>query len=126
MQPLIISLSALFRLALEAYLIENGIPAYCLDGDNIRSGLNSNLGFSEIDRIENIRRVAEVAKLFADAGLVSIVSFISPFQEVYSRLRRLPSTGTFVFLGSTERSTIARRSESALCRGLRQHTVVDL
>ena len=72
--------------ALEEYIVSKGLPAYCLDGDNIRCGLNKNLGFSEADRIENIRRVAEVAKLFADAGLVSIVSFISPFEKVRSPL----------------------------------------
>lgn len=58
------------------------MPAYCLDGDNIRCGLNKNLGFSDADRVENIRRIAEVAKLFADAGLMCIVAFISPFAEV--------------------------------------------
>ena len=58
------------------------IPSYSLDGDNIRHGLNQNLGFSSEDREENIRRVAEVAKLFADAGMVCITSFISPFTKV--------------------------------------------
>lgn len=67
---------------LEAYLVSRGIPAYGLDGDNIRTGLNKNLGFSKHDREENIRRVAEVAKLFADSGVVSICSFVSPFSEV--------------------------------------------
>lgn len=59
-----------------------GIPAYGLDGDNIRTGLNKNLGFSKEDREENIRRVAEVAKLFADSGVVCLCSFVSPFAEV--------------------------------------------
>ena len=59
-----------------------GIPAYGLDGDNIRTGLNKNLGFSKEDRQENIRRVAEVAKLFADSGVVALCSFVSPFAEV--------------------------------------------
>lgn len=68
--------------ALEEYIVSKGLPAYCLDGDNIRCGLNKNLGFSEIDRVENIRRIAEVAKLFADAGLMCIVAFISPFAQV--------------------------------------------
>ncbi|OQR80387.1 bifunctional 3'-phosphoadenosine 5'-phosphosulfate synthase-like [Tropilaelaps mercedesae] len=58
-----------------------GIPSYALDGDNIRHGLNKNLGFSEEDRQENIRRVAEVAKLFADSGVVCLTSFISPFAK---------------------------------------------
>lgn len=66
---------------LEAHLVSRGIPAYGLDGDNIRTGLNKNLGFSQVDREENIRRVAEVAKLFADSGVVAICSFVSPFSE---------------------------------------------
>ncbi|CAH2322159.1 bifunctional 3 -phosphoadenosine 5 -phosphosulfate synthase 2 isoform X2 [Pelobates cultripes] len=67
--------------ALEEYLVTHAIPCYSLDGDNIRHGLNKNLGFSNEDREENIRRIAEVAKLFADAGLVCITSFISPYTK---------------------------------------------
>ncbi|XP_063290193.1 bifunctional 3'-phosphoadenosine 5'-phosphosulfate synthase 2 isoform X2 [Pelobates fuscus] len=67
--------------ALEEYLVTHAIPCYSLDGDNIRHGLNRNLGFSNEDREENIRRIAEVAKLFADAGLVCITSFISPYTK---------------------------------------------
>ncbi|KAF2880879.1 hypothetical protein ILUMI_25295 [Ignelater luminosus] len=66
---------------LEAFLVTNGIPAYGLDGDNVRTGLNKNLGFSKEDREENIRRVAEVARLFADAGQICLCSFVSPFAE---------------------------------------------
>uniref|UniRef100_A0A669C095 3'-phosphoadenosine 5'-phosphosulfate synthase 1 n=1 Tax=Oreochromis niloticus TaxID=8128 RepID=A0A669C095_ORENI len=69
-------------MALEEYLVCHGIPCYTLDGDNIRQGLNKNLGFSPEDREENIRRIAEVARLFADAGLVCIASFISPYSRV--------------------------------------------
>ena len=69
-------------MALEEYLVCHGIPCYTLDGDNIRQGLNRNLGFSPGDREENIRRIAEVARLFADAGLVCIASFISPYGRV--------------------------------------------
>lgn len=68
--------------ALEEFLVSHAIPCYSLDGDNIRHGLNRNLGFSANDREENIRRIAEVAKLFADAGLVCVTSFISPFTKV--------------------------------------------
>ena len=64
--------------ALERRLIDLGKPCYVLDGDNIRQGLNSNLGFSDPDRRENIRRAAEVSKLMNDAGLIVIASFISP------------------------------------------------
>ena len=63
-----------------------GIPAFSLDGDNMRFGLNSDLGFSDEDRQENIRRVAEVAKLFAESGVVTLCSFVSPFREVFSKL----------------------------------------
>lgn len=74
---------------LEAFLVSKGIPAYGLDGDNIRTGLNRNLGFSQTDREENIRRVAEVAKLFADAGVVAICSFVSPFAEDRDLARKI-------------------------------------
>ncbi len=59
-----------------------GISTYALDGDNIRTGLNKDLGFSKEDREENIRRVAEVARLFADSGYIALCSFVSPFAEV--------------------------------------------
>ncbi|MBA1288768.1 adenylyl-sulfate kinase [Pseudomonas japonica] len=67
--------------ALEKKLIEHGKHTYLLDGDNVRLGLCKDLGFSDKDREENIRRVSEVAKLFVDAGLIVITSFISPFQR---------------------------------------------
>uniref|UniRef100_A0A672PBS8 Bifunctional 3'-phosphoadenosine 5'-phosphosulfate synthase 2-like n=1 Tax=Sinocyclocheilus grahami TaxID=75366 RepID=A0A672PBS8_SINGR len=75
--------------ALEEYLVSHAIPCYSLDGDNIRHGLNKNLGFTTTDREENIRRVAEVAKLFADAGLVCITSFISPFTKDRNDARKI-------------------------------------
>ena len=67
--------------ALEQVLLQRGKHAYRLDGDNIRMGLNKNLGFSAEDRAENIRRIGEVAKLFADAGIITITSFISPYKK---------------------------------------------
>ena len=67
--------------ALEQALINGGVPSYRLDGDNIRHGLNKNLGFSAEDREENIRRISEVCKLFADAGQVTLSSFISPYRK---------------------------------------------
>src|SRR4051812_14387956 len=63
----------------ERMLVERGKLAYRLDGDNVRHGLNKNLGFSAEDRVENIRRIGEVAKLFTDAGVIVIASFISPY-----------------------------------------------
>ena len=71
-------------MAVEEYLTKKNIQAYVLDGDNIRFGLNKDLGFSPADREENIRRIGEVAKLFADAGVVCLVSFISPYRQVSS------------------------------------------
>lgn len=75
--------------ALEEYLVSQGIPTYSLDGDNVRHGLNKNLGFSQEDREENIRRISEVAKLFADGGIVCLTSFISPFKKDRDMARAL-------------------------------------
>lgn len=83
---------------LEAFLVSKGIPAYGLDGDNIRTGLNKNLGFSQTDREENIRRVAEVAKLFADSGVVCICSFVSPFAEDRDMARKIHKDADLKFL----------------------------
>jgi adenylylsulfate kinase len=74
---------------LEHELVKQGHLAYVLDGDNIRHGLNKNLGFSAEDREENIRRIGEVTKLFADAGLISITSFISPYRKDRDRARQI-------------------------------------
>jgi bifunctional enzyme CysN/CysC len=82
--------------ALEAQLHRTGRHTYMLDGDNIRHGLNRDLGFTEEDRVENIRRVAEVARLMADAGLVVLVSFISPFRAERRMARELMAEGEFV------------------------------
>jgi adenylylsulfate kinase len=72
-----------------------GKIAYVLDGDNIRHGLNKDLGFSPEDRNENIRRISEVAKLFADAGIVAITAFISPYREYRNFCRELAGPGRF-------------------------------
>jgi adenylylsulfate kinase len=74
---------------LEHALVQLGRMAYVLDGDNIRHGLNKNLGFSAADREENIRRIGEVAKLFADAGLITMSSFISPYRKDRDAVRAL-------------------------------------
>ena len=73
---------------LERLLVAAGQPAYVLDGDNLRHGLNADLGFAAADRDENVRRVAEVARLFADAGLVALVPLISPYRAARERARR--------------------------------------
>lgn len=82
-------------MALEQALMAEGYACYVLDGDNVRAGLNSNLGFSPADRSENIRRVGEVAALFADAGLICISAFISPYREDRLRARQACRQGSF-------------------------------
>ncbi len=82
-------------LALEAQLFAKGYHVYVLDGDNVREGLNANLGFSPEDRAENIRRVGEVAALFADAGFLVISSFISPYRADRERARKAAEEGAF-------------------------------
>ena len=79
----------------EHALVENGINAYVLDGDNIRHGLNKNLGFSPEDRKENIRRIGEVAKLFSEANVVVLTAFISPYKEDRAIARELLPQGKF-------------------------------
>jgi adenylyl-sulfate kinase len=79
-------------------LVENRVHAYRLDGDNIRHGLNNNLGFSADDRAENIRRIGEVAKLFADSGATAITSFISPYRADRDRCRALHAEAGLGFL----------------------------
>ena len=80
----------------ERALFGEGRHTYILDGDNVRHGLNQDLGFTEADRVENIRRVAEAAKLFVDAGLITLVSFISPFRSERRMARELLRPGQFV------------------------------
>ncbi|WP_165349888.1 sulfate adenylyltransferase subunit CysN [Mesorhizobium sp. M3A.F.Ca.ET.080.04.2.1] len=80
----------------EKKLFASGRHTYILDGDNVRHGLNRDLGFTDADRVENIRRVAEVAKLMADAGLIVIVSFISPFSAERRMARELMAEGEFI------------------------------
>jgi len=82
--------------AVEKMLVDRGRLAYRLDGDNVRMGLNKNLGFSAEDRTENIRRVGEVARLFTDAGVIVIVSFISPYRKDRDAVRASMSAGEFL------------------------------
>jgi adenylylsulfate kinase len=81
---------------LEQMLLHKKKHAYRLDGDNIRMGLNKNLGFSAEDRAENIRRIGEVAKLFADAGVIAITSFISPYRKDRDAVRASMKPGEFI------------------------------
>jgi len=82
--------------ALEERLFERGCQVYVLDGDNVRHGLNRDLGFSPEDRTENIRRVAEVARLFTDFGALVLTAFISPYREDRDAARRLMGDGDFI------------------------------
>ncbi len=82
--------------AVERALVDAGVAAYVLDGDNIRFGLNADLGFSPEDRTENIRRIGEVCRLFSDAGVVVLTAFISPYRADRQRVRDLHPDGDFV------------------------------
>jgi adenylylsulfate kinase len=82
--------------ATEKALFERGCHTYILDGDNIRHGLNKNLGFSPEDRNENIRRIGEVAKLFCDCGIINLTAFISPYQKDRKAARDLNRSGDFI------------------------------
>jgi adenylylsulfate kinase len=83
---------------LEGVLHEHGVLAYRLDGDNVRMGINKNLGFSAEDRAENIRRIGEVAKLFADAGVIALSSFISPYVADLDAVRALHEAAGIDFI----------------------------
>jgi adenylylsulfate kinase len=82
--------------ALEKALWERGVWSYVLDGDNVRHGLNKDLGFSPADRTENIRRIGEVAKLFTEAGVVNVTAFISPYRADRDTVRALMPKGDFI------------------------------
>lgn len=85
-------------IALERELYKRGILCYLLDGDNIRTGINNNLGFSEEDRTENIRRIAEVSKLFVDCGVIVLAAFISPTSEIRSNAANIIGKNNFIEL----------------------------
>ena len=82
--------------AVDALLFEKGCHSYLLDGDNVRHGLNGDLGFSDEERIENIRRISEVAKLFTDAGLIVSTAFISPFESDRTLAKEKLTAGEFI------------------------------
>jgi bifunctional enzyme CysN/CysC len=89
-------LSGSGKSTLEKRLYKLGIRTYILDGDNVRQGLNKDLGFTDADRVENIQRIAEVAKLMVDAGLVVMTAFISPFRSERDMARSLFNKGEFI------------------------------
>ncbi|HNO76571.1 MAG TPA: adenylyl-sulfate kinase [Phycisphaerae bacterium] len=111
---------------LERLLIERGRAAYVLDGDNIRHGLNSNLGFSDEDRAENIRRITEVAALFVDAGLITITAFISPFRADRDQARAKLAGGEFVEVWvSTSLEVCEQRDPKGLYKKARAGEIAD-
>ena len=95
-----------------------GAHTYMLDGDNLRHGLNRDLGFTEADRVENIRRIGEVAKLFVDAGLIVLCAFISPFRADRQTVRELVGDGEFIeIFVDTPLENACARSERTLRQG---------
>ncbi len=106
---------------LEGKLHALGKHTFVLDGDNVRHGLNRDLGFTEADRVENIRRVAEVAKLFVEAGLITLVSFISPFRAEREMARELVAPGEFVeIFVNTPLETCEQRDPKGLYKKARR------
>ena len=111
---------------LEAMLFQRGMHSYVLDGDNVRHGLNRDLGFTAAGRVENIRRVAEVAALMADAGLVVLVSFISPFRSERALARGLMRPGEFVeIFVDAPLSVCEARDPKGLYRKARQGEIAN-
>ena len=106
---------------LEKHLSAEGRHTYLLDGDNVRHGLNRDLGFTEADRVENIRRVAEVARLMVDARLVVIASFISPFQSERDFARSLFEPGEFreIFVDTSVEACAARDPKGLYAKEMR-------
>ena len=112
--------------AAEHALVERGRLSYVLDGDNVRHGLNKNLGFSPDDRTENIRRIAEVAKLFTDAGVIVLTSFISPYRADRDAARAIFGEGDFVeVFVSTSLETCEERDPKGLYKKARAGQIPD-
>jgi adenylylsulfate kinase len=112
--------------ALEQRLVEQGTLAYVLDGDNLRHGLNSDLGFSPAARAENIRRTGEVAVLFADAGIVAITALISPYRSDRDRVREAAGERRFIeVFVDTPLEVCERRDPKGLYRKARANEIPD-
>lgn len=107
--------------AVESKLFDLGHHTYLLDGDNVRHGLNKDLGFSDSDRVENIRRIGELTKLFADSGLIILSAFISPFRADRQMVRDLVEDGEFIEIHmSTPLSVCEQRDPKGLYKKARQ------
>ncbi|MEX2479491.1 MAG: adenylyl-sulfate kinase [Gammaproteobacteria bacterium] len=112
--------------AVDALLHARGAHTYVLDGDNIRHGLNRNLGFSAADRSENIRRIGEVAKLLADAGLITLAAFIAPYRADRDAVRALLAPGEFVeILCQASLATCESRDPKGLYKKARAGEIRD-
>jgi adenylyl-sulfate kinase len=111
---------------LERRIIASGHMAYVLDGDNIRHGLSQDLGFSPEDRKENIRRIAEVARLFNDAGLIVITAFISPYREDRVMARRIIGSDKFIETHlCTDLAVCEKRDPKGLYRKVRSGSITE-
>ena len=112
--------------ALERTLVDVGQLAFILDGDNIRHGLNAGLGFSDEDRTENLRRIAEVSKLFADCGIICLTAFISPLRESRARAREIIGNARFLEVHiATDLSECEKRDTKGLYKKAREGIVTD-
>jgi bifunctional enzyme CysN/CysC len=112
-------------MAVEQELFRRGYNVYVLDGDNVRQGLNANLGFSPDDRAENIRRIGEVAALFADAGLITITSFISPYRADRHRARSAAKDAFHEIYISADLGTCEKRDPKGLYRKARRGEIAE-
>ncbi len=111
--------------ALERELYARGIRTFSLDGDNIRKGLSSDLGFSESDRIENLRRIGEVAKLMCDAGLVVTAAFVSPFMKDRQLIRNLLESNFFEIFVNTPLEICEQRDVKGLYQKARSGEITN-
>ena len=113
-------------MGLEKALFDRGYQVFVLDGDNVRYGLNSDLGFSPADRDENIRRVGEVAALIASAGLVCIAAFISPYSDARMRARRMVGAGFLEVYLSASLAVCESRDQKGIYNKARKGAMSDM
>ena len=112
--------------AVEVKLLERQKHTYLLDGDNVRMGLNRDLTFSDKDRVENIRRIGEVSKLFVDAGIIVLTAFISPFVQDREQVRELVNEGEFIeVFVDTPLEVCERRDPKGLYKKARQGAILN-
>ena len=112
-------------MAVEQELFRRGYQVYVLDGDNVRHGLNANLGFSPEDRAENIRRVGEVAALFADSGQIVVTAFISPYRADRQRARAAARDGFHEIFIKASLATCEKRDPKGLYRKARSGEIAE-